>query len=161
MAEWLTKLHNEFQEIKSPELCNLVEQVYDKIISQPQGESDAHLSIPHTLAAIYFAKKLCGCFSVSSEDKELILACCLIWGAVGSNGLGSQIQKQLISSEPGGLSRKLGDLLRSVKSGSRQSDPLLQPAMIVLLSLRILSPQGQVLQSAHSSKKAGAFRKAA
>jgi hypothetical protein len=147
--------------IGDSEVCNLVERVYAEIESQSHGESDAHVNIPRILAAVYFAKKLCGCFSVSAEDRELIIACCLLWGAVDGNRLGSKIHHDVLSAEPSGQIRKLGELFKAVQGGAHQLDPLPEPALIVLLSHKILSPQGPVLQVSRPSKDDGLFPKAA
>lgn len=155
-SKWLTKLHDEFRAIEDAEVRGLVEQIYGQLGYPPQGEPGGHASFPHTLAATYFAKKLCGYFSVIAEDKELILACCLVW----CSGVGSHIPPELRAAEGGEQLRKLVELLRTVQCGFHQLNPVPELAMIVILSCKILSPQGPGLQISRS-KDDGSFCQAA
>lgn len=138
VIDWIDKIHEELVRIGDREVRNCVELVYAKII---QEGSSVSLRVAHTLAAVYFARQLCNFFPITSGEKDTILACCLLWNVVKYSPAGCEIHQELLLAEAGSLLRELGEMLTKVGHGSHQLDPLPCPAMIVLLSHNVISPQ--------------------
>jgi hypothetical protein len=153
---WIEKIHKELVNIGDREVRNCVELVYAKIRPKLQEEPSVSLRVAHTLAAVYFARQLCSFFPITSGEKDTILACCLLWNVVKYSQVACEIHQELLLAEAGSQLRELGELLTKVGHGSHQLDPLPCPAMIVLLSHNVISPQRSFTSRDYASFRNGA-----